>query len=85
MSVLRLETLPVADRETQRVAMATLTVRLVAEFAEHLPPGSVIRCVARCRESLSVMGVRDGLALAVEDMARGVLFQRLPRAKASTT
>ena len=39
----------------------------------------MIRCVARCRESLSGMGVRDGLELAVENMARGVLLQRLPQ------
>ena len=34
MAVVHLETLTIADRETQRAAMATLTVRLVAEFAE---------------------------------------------------
>lgn len=79
MAVVHLETLTIADRETQRAAMATLTVRLVAEFAEHLQAGAVIRCVARCRESLSGMGVRDGLELAVENMARGVLLQRLPQ------
>lgn len=82
MPVVHLETLPIADRETQRAALATLTVGLVAEFAEYLPPGSVIRCVARCRESLSGMGVRDGLALAKEGMARGVLLQRLPNVTA---
>ena len=77
MLVAQLETLPSADRQAQRAALATLTVRLVAEFAGRLPPGSVIRCVARCRESLAGMGVRDGLVLAVEGMARGVLRQRL--------
>ena len=49
---------------------------------EYLPPGSVIRCVARCRESLSGMGARDGLVMAVEGMARGVLLQRLPNVTA---
>lgn len=78
--VVQLQTLPILDREAQRAALATLTSRLVAEFSEHLPPGSVIRCVARCRESLAGMGVKDGLALAVEGMARGLLLQRLPRA-----
>jgi hypothetical protein len=77
--VVQLETLPILDREAQRAAWAMLTVRLVAEFSERLPPGSVIRCVARCRESLAAMGVRDGLVLAVEGMARGVLLQRLPQ------
>lgn len=81
MPTLHVEKLPVADRDTQRIGLATLTARLIAEFA-HLPAGSVIRCVARCRESLSGLGVRDGLLPAVEGMARGVLLQRLPRAKA---
>jgi hypothetical protein len=77
--VLQLESLPILDREAQQAAWAMLTMRLVAEFSDRLPAGSVIRCVARCRESLSGMGVRDGLVLAVEGMARGVLLQRLPQ------
>ena len=77
--VLQLETLPTLDRQAQRAAWAMLTARLVAEFSDRLPPGSVIRCVARCRDSLAGMGVRDGLVLAAEGMARGVLLQRLPQ------
>lgn len=79
MPVVQLEALPGTDRQAQRAAVATLTHRLVAEFAGRVSPGSVIGCVARCRRSLTAMGVRDGLELAVEGMARGVLLDRLTR------
>jgi hypothetical protein len=47
-----------------------LTSRLVSEYRGILPPGTVMRCVARCREQLRRAGVRAGLEHAVEAMAR---------------
>jgi hypothetical protein len=44
--------------------------RLVAEYGGVLPPGTVMRCVARCRYQLRRAGVRAGLDHAVEAMAR---------------
>jgi hypothetical protein len=42
----------------------------VAEYRGALPPGTVLRCVARCRYQLRRAGVRAGLDHAVEAMAR---------------
>ncbi len=47
-----------------------VTGRLVAEYRGALPPGTVLRCVARCRYQLRRAGVRAGLDHAVEAMAR---------------
>jgi len=44
--------------------------RLVAEYRGALPPGTVLRCVARCRHQLRKAGIRAGLDHAVEAMAR---------------
>jgi len=44
--------------------------RLVAEYRGALPPGTVLRCVARCRYQLRQAGIRAGLDHAVEAMAR---------------
>lgn len=56
-------------------AFAVLTSRLVAEYRDALPPGAVLRCVARCRQQLRRAGVRSGLETAVEAMARHRLRQ----------
>jgi hypothetical protein len=55
-----------------------VTTSLLAEVAGLLPAGTVIRCVARAREQLLGAGVRAGLAVAVESMARLRLAERLP-------
>lgn len=51
------------------------TTRLVREH-DALPAGSVIRCVGRCHDELVRAGVRQGLAHAVEAMARRRLADR---------
>jgi len=55
-----------------------VTASLIAEFAGRLPAGTVIRCVARAREQLLGSGVRSGLTLAAESMARLRLSELLP-------
>lgn len=52
-----------------REQVADVTGRLAREFEGVLAPGSVLRCVARCREELVRAGVRDGLEPALEAMA----------------
>lgn len=64
--------------ETRR-ALLDMTHDLVRQYEGRLPAGSVIRCVARCREELMVMGVRDGLGVALEAMARHRLDDRCSR------
>lgn len=59
-----------------RPELLDLTEGLVQEHAGLLPAGAVIRCVARCRDELVLMGVRDGLPDAVAAMARGRLRRR---------
>lgn len=47
-----------------------VTGRLIVEYRGALPPGTVMRCVARCRQQLRQAGIRAGLDHAVEAMAR---------------
>jgi hypothetical protein len=54
--------------EDERISQ--ITGRLVAEYGGVLPPGTVLRCIARCRRQLRRAGVQAGLDHAVEDMAR---------------
>jgi hypothetical protein len=49
--------------------------QLVIEYQGIVPPGAVLRCVARCRYQLRRAGVRAGLDHAVEAMARHRLRQ----------
>lgn len=67
------------DLTVTRSALVDLTHRLVTEFESSLAAGSVIRCVARCRDELWQMGLRDGIVEAVEAMARRRLADRVPR------
>ena len=55
-------------QEDERIS--EITGRLVAEYGGVLPPGTVLRCIARCRHQLRRAGVRAGLDHAVEAMAR---------------
>lgn len=64
------------DIVAARRALLELTYDLVKQHEGYLPAGSVIRCVARCRDELLLMGVRDGLFDAVEAMARRRLRDR---------
>lgn len=51
-----------------RQELLDVTEDLVTAFPD-VPAGSVIRCVARCRDELLAMGVRDGLGIATMAMA----------------
>ena len=64
------------DLLTARHALLDVTHDLVVEHEGRVPAGSVIRCVARCRDELVLMGLRDGLVEAVEAMARRRLRDR---------
>lgn len=68
------------DVQAVRKDLLDLTERLVAEHSS-LPAGSVIRCVARCKEELVGAGVRSGLVDAVDAMARQRLSGRGPRTR----
>ncbi len=71
----------VSGYEARRSAaheLAAVTDMLIAEFAWALPAGTVVRRVARAREQLLDAGVRAGLAVAVETMARARLRELLP-------
>ena len=57
-------------RQSVHADLAAVTDTLIAEHAGHVPAGTVIRCVAQAREQLLRAGVRAGLAIAVESMAR---------------
>ena len=58
-----------------RQELLEATERLVREH-DDVPAGSVIRCVARCRDELLALGLRAGLVDAVEAMARRRLRDR---------
>lgn len=68
----------VEARRATREDLQEVTNSLIAEFADRLPAGTVIRCVARAREQLLGSGVRLGLAVAAESMARLRLSEQLP-------
>ncbi|MCW2623188.1 MAG: hypothetical protein JWL64_2790 [Frankiales bacterium] len=68
------------DVKTHRDELLSLERRLMDEFDEVLAAGAVLRCVARCRDELLLIGVRQGLVEAVEAMARHRLRERLPLA-----
>jgi hypothetical protein len=57
-------------RKQARAGLDSATQALIAEFAEAVPAGTVIRSVARAREELLRSGVRQGLAVATLAMAR---------------
>jgi hypothetical protein len=57
-------------RKQAQTGLDSDTQILIAEFADGLPAGTVIRSVARAREELLHSGVRRGLALATVAMAR---------------
>ena len=60
-------------RQLVHAELAAVTDSLIAEHAGQVPAGAVIRCVAQAREQLLRAGVRTGLAVAVESMARSRL------------
>ncbi len=58
----------------ERRALLRRTEHLVHDL-QPLPAGVVIACVVRCRDELIRMGVRSGLAVASESMARARLMK----------
>lgn len=68
----------VEARWATRADFQDVTDSLIAEYAGRLPAGTVIRAVARAREQMLSAGVRSGLAIAAEAMARLRLSERLP-------
>jgi hypothetical protein len=58
----------------ERRALLRRTENLVYDL-QPLPAGVVIACVVRCRDELMRMGVRSGLAVASESMARARLMK----------
>ena len=73
----------VEARWAAREDVQEVTSSLIAEFAGRLPAGTVIRCVARAREQLLGSGMRSGLAVAAESMARMRLSEQLPAHRSS--
>ena len=65
-------------RARLRADMYSLADALVAEFGALLPAGTVTRQVARAREELLSAGVRAGLLVATETMARHRLMALVP-------
>jgi AAA+ superfamily predicted ATPase len=68
----------VGARRSTRQDLQEVTNSLIAEFDGRLPAGTVIRCVARSRQQLLASGVRSGLPVAAEAMARLRLSELLP-------
>jgi len=62
----------------ERRALLRRTEQLVRDM-HPLPAGVVIATVVRCRDELMRMGVRSGLAVASESMARARLMAQHPR------
>ena len=65
-------------RRSARTDLHQVTHSLIGEFLGRLPPGTVIRQIARAREQLIGVGVRAGLVPAVEAMARTRLCALVP-------
>ena len=61
------------------------TETLIREFHPSLSAGTVITTVRSCRNELMRTGVRRGLAIATEAMARARLQSRTSRAKERST
>lgn len=81
---------PPGSFETRRSThddLLALSLAMTDEFSGRLPAGTVIRAVAVARERLLAAGVRDGLVVSVESMARaqlGRLTAGAPAAAAAT-
>lgn len=54
---------------TQRL-LREMTEQLIGDFGDHLPAGTVLRCVARCLSAARHAGHRGDLVAVVEAMAR---------------
>ena len=63
--------------------MLAMTEGLIAEFSGLVTAGSVMRCIARCREQLRRSGVRHGLVPATQAAARVKLTAAIPAGAAA--
>lgn len=57
-------------RQATHRELDEVSAGLIAEFADRVLAGTVLRCVAQAREELARAGVSAGLAVAAEAMAR---------------
>ena len=71
-------------RRSTHDEMLAMSQALTDEFSGRVAAGTVIRTVAEAREGLLAAGVREGLVLSVESMARARLGRRLADAPTST-
>jgi hypothetical protein len=71
-------------RRSTHGELSVLTESLIAEFTAQLPAGTVIGCVGHAREQLLSSGVRAGLVVAVESMARTRLRTMHPVRRAAS-
>ena len=66
-----------ADPVATQHQLRAMTAVLMLEFDDHLNPGTVLRCVARCRSDLMHAGSRRDLVARVEVLARIRLQSRM--------
>lgn len=65
------------DRRSVRAELQDVVDRLIEDYRDDVPAGSVIRCVARCTEIATRYGVpKPALASVVERLARATLDAR---------
>jgi hypothetical protein len=74
---------PVEIGRSTHDEMLAMSLALTYEFSGRVAAGTVIRTVAEAREGLLAAGVREGLVLSVESMARARLGRRLAAARTS--
>ena len=68
-----------ARRQRQRDEMLAMTQQLIVEYAGRIPPGSVLRVVARCRGEALRAGTRlETLTATVEAAAQARLTAIVP-------
>ncbi len=65
-----------AVRQSTQDDLLVLSTTLADEFSGRVAAGTVLRAVARARDHLLAAGVREGLVVAVETMARARLEHR---------
>ncbi len=64
-------------RRSVRAELQDVVDRLIEDYRDQIPAGSIIRCVARCTETATRSGVpRPALATVVERLARARLDAR---------
>lgn len=54
-----------------------VVMRLIADYNDRIPAGSILRCLARSVHELRAAGVKAGAIIAAESMTRQRLESRL--------